>query len=95
MDALTVRSDRFTTSWVLTYKAPDGVHGLSAVAASQMTDQLAAKIAPGLDSAGLLAQWRTDLAKPSASDHLTSRALANAQIRGGVDLGLDPGADAD
>jgi hypothetical protein len=87
VDALTVRTDRFTTSWVLSYKSPDGVHGLGDIAASTVTDQLAAQIVPGMDADTLLAQWRTDLAKLSAPDHLTPRELANPQIRGGVDLG--------
>jgi hypothetical protein len=87
VDALTVRTDRFTTSWVLSYKSPDGVHSLSDAAAARVTDQLAAKIKPGTDARSLLLQWRTDLAKLSAPDHLTPQELGKAQIRGAVDLG--------
>jgi hypothetical protein len=88
VDALTVRADRFTTSWVLRYRAPDGVHGLSDAAARRMTDQLAAKIAPGMGRNALLAQWRTDLAKPSAPDYLTRRELSNARIGNTAALGV-------
>jgi hypothetical protein len=87
VEALTVRTDRFTTSWVLAYKAPDGVHGLSDIAATHVTDQLATRIAPGMNGDALLAQWRMDLAKLSAPDHLTSRELSTLQVRGDVDLG--------
>ena len=87
VDALTVRADRFTTSWVLSYKSPDGLHGLGDIAASMVSDQLAAEIVPGMDADTLLARWRTDLAKLSAPDHLTPVELANVQFRGRVDLG--------
>jgi hypothetical protein len=89
VDALTVRADRFTTSWVLTYAAPDGVHGLSDVAASRISGQLAARLAPGFNRDALLAQWRTDLAKPSAPDRLTGRDSPDSPDDGAVDLGQD------
>ncbi len=86
VDALAVDPDRFTKSWVLTYQSPDGIHGLSDIAASAVTDQLAAQIMPGIDAQTLLAQWRNDLAKPSAPDHLTSPELEKFQNHGQVDL---------
>lgn len=75
IDALTVRADRFTADWVHRYRLPDGIGGLSHLAQSAITDDLAATIAPGLDAASLVDRWRADLARPSAPDRLASTDL--------------------
>jgi hypothetical protein len=88
VDPLTVLGDRFTKSWVLTYQAPDGIHGLSTVAAGAITDQLAQRLEPGTDRDTLLTTWRQALAKKSGPDYLTPEALSHADVQGQVDLGF-------
>lgn len=89
VEALTVRDDRQTTDWVMSYISPDGVRGLSETAAARVTDQLASRIAARIDRAALLAQWQADLAKPAPSDHLTPAELSRSQITGTLDLGRE------
>ena len=86
VEALTVRADRLTTNWVLHYKSPDGVSGLSELAALRLTDQVASQITSEMDGAALVSQWRADLAKPTASDHLTREVLSRAELPDVLDL---------
>lgn len=87
VDPLTVLGDRFTKSWVLTYRAPDGIHGLSSAAAGSITDGLAQTLVPGSDRDTIVAQWRDALAKQSGPDHLTPAALSRVEVEGRLDLG--------
>src|SRR5262249_19806122 len=67
VEALAVRDDRLTTSWVIGYSAPDGIRGLSDAAAARLTAEMASRISPGIDRDALLAKWRADLASPTPS----------------------------
>lgn len=88
VDQLTVRADRFTSSWVVDYTSPDGIRGIGDIAARSVDDALAARIRPGADAAALLRQWKSDLARPSTPDRLTDRALDQARLRQPADLRL-------
>ncbi|MEO5819722.1 MAG: hypothetical protein ABIT71_04400 [Vicinamibacteraceae bacterium] len=79
VDALTVRTDQLTTSWVLGYRTPDGIRGVSDRAAERITDAMAARLAPGANRESLIANWREQLAKPTVSDRLTRDELSSSQ----------------
>jgi len=70
VEALAVQADRLTTSWVLPYVQLDGVGRLSEVAATRITPEIAAQIAPGENRDGLLNRWRQAAAQPGAPDRL-------------------------
>lgn len=89
VESLTVRDDRLTTGWVMSYKAPDGVSGLSEAAALRMTEQVASQITNGMDVEALVARWRADLSRPTGSDHLSREELSRAPLAGHVNLGRE------
>lgn len=75
VDALTVRADRLTADWVITYAAPDGIRGFSDIAAARLTPSLAATIFGHADPQAVVTRVREDLAKPVAPDVLTPEHL--------------------
>lgn len=84
--ALTVRADRLTTDWVARYAAPDGVRGLSEVAASRLTPALAAAIFGNADPAAAVARVRAELARPAAPDLMSAERLDHGDPAQSFDL---------
>lgn len=86
VDQLTVRADRFTTSWVLDYRHPDGIRGVGPVGARAVDDAVAARVRPGADAAALLAQWQDTLRQPSTPELLADRAMHRLELRRPLEL---------
>ena len=82
VESLTVKEDRLTTSWVLSYAAPDGIRNVSATAQSRLTAAIAGTVGGQADPNALLAQWRTDLARLGITDLLTPAVLATVRVPG-------------
>jgi hypothetical protein len=88
VEALTVLDDRLTRDWVHTTRPPDGIREISENAAMRLTDAVASRIAPGLNAAKLLAQWRDELKKPVGTDLLTPDVFDRAQPGRVIDLNI-------
>jgi hypothetical protein len=87
VEALSVRDDRLTSDWVRTYTSPDGVAALSAAAKARITDDLLARIAPGVDRDTLFARWDADLAEGDPAAPLEPDRLAGAPVPDALELG--------
>jgi hypothetical protein len=72
VDALVVRPDRLTADWVLPYRQPDGIVGLSAAARERISQQIADRIAPGSSPAQAADLWAAQLAEPGVEQVLTA-----------------------
>ena len=86
VDMLAVRDDRLTTDWVRTYQAPDGVRGISEIAAARITDAVAVRVDPRANGQTLLQRWHAALPRPVATDALTHETLDRMQVPALVDL---------
>lgn len=84
-DRLTVAADRFTADWVQRYRSPDGVRGLSEVAAARIDDAVAARVA-NASAESLLGGWRRTLPGPAPSDRFADIDLRPTAEAGTLDL---------
>lgn len=85
---LTVRTDRFTTDWVRTYAAPDGIRGLSAGARLRLTPEVVDRVAPGLDPDSLMTSWTDELGRSGLVEHLVPDRID--QIQAGSEFDVRP-----
>lgn len=88
VDALTVRADRLTTDWVITYAAPDGIRGFSDTAATRLTPALAATIFGNADPGAVVSRLRDELGRPVAPDLLTPEHLDRGDPAQAFDLSV-------
>jgi hypothetical protein len=86
VDALTVRTDRLTANWVLNYASPDGIRGISDVAAARLTPQIALAISGQAEPDLLVDRWRAGLARPVAQDLMTAERLGHGDPAQSLDL---------
>lgn len=86
IEALTVATDGQTRDWVRVSEGPDAVRRLSATARAMVTDEVAARVAPGIDREVLLGQWDEGLARPFGPDGLTPEMLDRIDVANVVDL---------
>jgi hypothetical protein len=85
-ESLTVRDDRLTTDWVISYVPPDGIRGLSDAAAARLTPELATSLFGDADVQSVVSRVREDLARPAAPDLLTPEALNRGDPAQAFDL---------
>lgn len=81
-----IPDDQRTRDWVLRYTPPDGVGRLTATAGGRIGDDVAAQVAPGVDSDTLLEQWRDGLRRPGPETMLAPDVVGQAGFAT-VDLG--------
>ncbi len=87
VESLTVLPDRLTRDWVRVSDGPDAVGRLSPMAQALVSEEVAARIAPGVDRQELVSRWDSELARPSLSDALTPENLDGIDPTALVDVG--------